>query len=324
MEVRASYLLVGTVVLILLAGLAAFMAWLVKADIDQAMTTYEIAFQGSVTGLQQGGEVRYRGVPVGRVSNIRIDPENLEQVLITVAIDSSTPVKEDTLATLEMWGVTGVAYVQLRGGTREAADLEAHSGEGPPRIPSRPSALEQVFESTPEVLARGLALLERVSQLFDKHNLDALSRTLGNLEAVTGALAGRSDGIGTLVDDTGGAVREVKDVSGELAQLTRDLRQLTGKLDQEVDGVGGELVGTLTELRAAAAALGAAGRELDLMVGGIREPVRDFAGTGLYEFAQLVGETRVLVAGLNRIAKEFERDPAGFLLGSAGGRFRAE
>ena len=80
MEIRASYLLVGAVVLALVAGLAAFSVWLVRADIDRRVEPYQIAFAGSVTGLQQGSQVRYRGVPVGRVTDIRIDPERVEWV----------------------------------------------------------------------------------------------------------------------------------------------------------------------------------------------------------------------------------------------------
>jgi phospholipid/cholesterol/gamma-HCH transport system substrate-binding protein len=323
-EVRASYLLVGSVVLALLMALAVFAAWLVRADVDQQMQIYEIAFEGSVAGLQEGAQVQYRGVPVGRVSDIRINPENLTQVLVTVGIEPDTPIKEDTLATLEMQGVTGVAYVQLRAGSRKSAALEPGPDGRPPRIPSRPSALERVFESAPELLAQGLTLVERISQLFQGKNLEALTETLQNLEKFSGALAQQSGGVSTLVEDAGGAARQVEDVSGELMALTRDLRELTSKLDRQVDGVGGELAGTLSELRTAAAALGGSAGELDGMIGDIRQPLNDFAGSGLYELTQLVGETRVLVAALNRITKEFERDPTGFLLGNSQGGFQAE
>ena len=323
-EVRGSYLLVGSVVLALLAALAVFAAWLVGTDVDEEMQAYEIVFTGSVTGLQEGGQVQYRGVPVGRVSEIRINPEDPTQILVSVAIEGATPIKEDTLATLEMQGVTGVAYVQLRAGSRESAALEPGPDGGPPRIPSRPSALERVFESGPELLARALILTERLSKLFQGKNLEAVAVTLQNLETFSGALAQQSDGVATLVEDAGGAARQVEQVSGELMALTRDLRELTSKLDGQVDGVGGELAGTLGELRTAATALGGTVGELDGMIGDVRQPLTDFAGSGLYELTQLVGETRVLVAALNRITKEFERDPSGFLLGNSQRGFQAE
>jgi phospholipid/cholesterol/gamma-HCH transport system substrate-binding protein len=323
-EVRASYLLVGSVVLALLTALAVFAAWLVRVDVDQEMRIYEIAFEGSVTGLQEGAQVQYRGVPVGRVDEIRINPENLTQVLVTVGLEPDTPIKEDTLATLEMQGVTGVAYVQLRAGSLQSAPLEPGPDGRPPRIPSRPSVLERVFESTPELLAQGLMLIERVSQLFQGKNVEAFTETLQNLEGFSDALAQQSDSVAMLVEDAGGAARQVEEASGELVALTRDLRELTSKLDRQVDKVGGELVGTLGELRTAATAFGGSAGKLDGMIGDIRQPLNDFAGSGLYELTQLVGETRVLVAALNRITKEFERDPTGFLLGNSQGGFQAE
>jgi phospholipid/cholesterol/gamma-HCH transport system substrate-binding protein len=74
---------------------------------------------------------------------------------------------------------------------------------------------------------------------------------------------------------------------------------------------------------AASSTAGAAGR-LEQILGQLEQPVDDFAATGLYEFTQLIGETRLLVAALSRITKEFERDPAGFLIGRSSRGYRAE
>ena len=324
MEIRASYLLVGLVVLALVAGLAAFSVWLVRNDVDRQVARYEIVFPGSVSGLQEGSQVRYRGIPVGRVADIRIDPDNVEAVLVEADIERDTPIRQDTEAMLEMQGITGIAYVQLRGGTQASPPLEPRAEGAPPRITGRRSALERVFESTPELLARALALLERASLLFEEENLEALAGTLRNVEALTGTLAGQSDSIETLLTDAAGAATEVGSVSSELGRLAVDLRALTAKLDGQVDGVGGDLLDTLAQLQTAASALGRAAGQLDGLVGDLREPLDDFAGTGLYEFTQLVGETRLLVAALTRITKEFERDPAGFLIGRSRGGFQAE
>jgi phospholipid/cholesterol/gamma-HCH transport system substrate-binding protein len=314
METRASYLIVGAVVLVLLAGLGAFSVWLVRADVDRDVARYEIAFSGSVTGLSEGGQVLYRGLPVGRVGDIRIDPDNVETVLVEVEIDRETPIKEDTIATLELQGLTGIAYVQLRGGTQASARLDPDA-EPTPRIPSRPSTLERVFESTPELLAQTMAVAGRLSLVLTDENLEAVARTLRNVETVTATLAARSDSIDAALAGAAEMTGTIQATSKEVRDLARDLRQLTGRVDRQVDGVSGDLVATLTELQGSAAALtGAAGR-FEQILGELEQPVDDFAATGLYEFTQLVGETRLLVAALSRITKEFERDPAGFLIG---------
>jgi phospholipid/cholesterol/gamma-HCH transport system substrate-binding protein len=137
---------------------------LVEAGVDRDMARYEIAFSGSVSGLQRGGQVLYRGIPVGRVADIRIDPDDVETVLVAVEIDRETPIKSDTVATLESQGLTGIAYVQLRGGTKESARLDPDA-KPPPRIASRRSTMERVFESTPELLADALAVVDRLRSI---------------------------------------------------------------------------------------------------------------------------------------------------------------
>ena len=323
MEIRASYLLVGTVVLALIAGLAGFSVWLVKANSDRPQARYQIAFAGTVSGLQQGGPVLYRGIPVGRVADIRIDPEDLETVLVMIEIDRRTPIKSDTVATLEMQGVTGFAYVQLRGGTQASARLDPNV-DPPPRIRSHRSALEQVFESTPELLGRALALAERIARLFEDQNLDAVAGTLGNLEIFTATLAKRADQVDGLLLGAAGATREIEGTSAELKALIGDLRLLTGRVDQRLEALTGDVAATLGDLRGAASRLGGASDRLDSLAGSLHQPLDDFAHTGLYDFSQLAGETRQLVAALSRITKEFERDPAGFLIGRSNKGFETQ
>jgi phospholipid/cholesterol/gamma-HCH transport system substrate-binding protein len=311
------------VVLALLAGLAGFSVWLVKADTDHPQARYQIAFAGSVSGLQQGSPVLYRGIPVGRVADIRIDPEDVETVLVTVEIDRRTPIKSDTVAALEMQGVTGIAYVQLRGGTQASARLDPMA-EPPPRIPSRRSALERVFESTPELLGRAVALAERATRLFEDENLEAVAGTLRNLETFTAALARRADQVDGLLLGAADAARQVEGMSTEVKALIGDLRQLTGHVDRRVEVLTGEAAATLGEVRGAASRLGGAADRFDSLVGTLHQPLDDFANTGLYDFSQLAGETRQLIAALSRITKEFERDPAGFLIGRGNKGFETQ
>lgn len=323
MEIRASYVLVGAVVLAILVGIAAFSVWLVKADGDRQVALYEIAFAGSVSGLQKDGQVRYRGIPVGRVANIRIDPENVENVLVEVEIEQDTPIKQDTIANLEMQGVTGIAYVQLRGGTHASPALEPDADGEMPRIASERSALERVFESTPDLLVRALALVDRIALIFDDRNREAIGSTLQDIAVVAETLAAHSEDLGVTLAGTAEATHEIKNVAVELRQLTAELRQVTAKLDPRIDQVGDDMGAALAEVRDAATATTDAAGRLDQMVGDLREPLGDFSSTGLYEFTHLVGESRELIAALTRITKEFERDPAGFLIGSGRG-FEAE
>lgn len=310
-------MIVGTVVLALIAGLAGFAAWLVKSDIDEMVTAHAIYFEGSVTGLQEGSQVQYRGIPVGRVAEISIDPDNVERVRVIAEIDQNTPITKDTIATLELQGITGIAYVQLLGGTRDSAPLVIEDDSEMPVIAARRSALERVFESTPDLLAQAVEIADGLSRFLNDDNLDSLSSTLANIETFSEGLANNGDSLEEVMTGMAETLNEVK-------LLGSDLRQVSGKLDQRLDGVGGDLVDTLAELSTAANSLGGAAQQLDGMVEDLREPLSDFSGTGLYELTNLVGESRGLVAALTRITKEVERDPAGFLIGGSRRGFKAE
>ena len=115
----------GSLVLLLVAGLVAFIIWAVKADVDAKHTYYHVYFTGSVSGLSKVSEVRYRGVPIGTVTDIRIDAENVERVQVTLDVSGETLIKEDSVASIEMQGITGVALVQISGGRQDSADLTA-------------------------------------------------------------------------------------------------------------------------------------------------------------------------------------------------------
>lgn len=196
-------------------------------------------------------------------------------------------------------------------------DAASVDDDGLPVITARRSALERVFESTPDLLAQAVDIADRLATFLSDDNLDRLGSTLAHFETFSGALASSSDDI----DDVMGGMTATL---GEIRQLGGDLRKVSGKLDERLDGVGGDLVNTLAELSTAANNLGAAALQLDGMVQDLREPLSDFSGTGLYELTNLVGESRALVAALTRITKEVERDPAGFLIGGSQRGFQAE
>ena len=73
METRASYFLVGLFVLSLIVGMFGFVVWLTRFELKDENIYYYVYFRGSVTGLSVGSTVRYRGVPIGTVTQIGID-----------------------------------------------------------------------------------------------------------------------------------------------------------------------------------------------------------------------------------------------------------
>ena len=334
METRANYLLVGTFVIALAVGLLVFVLWLAKFQFDVQLAHYDIRFESSVTGLKVGSPVRYRGVRVGEVTAVRLDPDNPQLVVVTIEVDSKTPVRRDTVATLEIEGLTGGLYVLLSGTTLAAAPLEAEPGKRWPVIASRPSSLQQVIEGAPELVQKVNLLLARANEVLNADNRAAFASLLVNLDEFSGALASRREAIGGLIEDAGATMSNLRGASGALEEMAFTLKTDGGKLVERVDttlsaidlmatGIDRSVGATaedaralITDLRETARNFSALSTELTEMAAENREPIRDFTSAGLSELTVLVIQMQDLVVALNRVTTEIERDPARFFFGN--------
>src|SRR3954465_14040426 len=129
METRASHVLVGSFVLAMLALVSIAVIWLGRSEFARERVFYDIYFTGSVTGLNTGAPVRFSGVQIGRVDAIDIDPGNVERVRVTIQIDRPDVIREDAVASLELQGVTGLAFVQIVGMSKNSAPLQRKDAE---------------------------------------------------------------------------------------------------------------------------------------------------------------------------------------------------
>jgi phospholipid/cholesterol/gamma-HCH transport system substrate-binding protein len=317
METRARYLLVGSFVLMLLLALAGFGAWLAGSTVNERFDLYQVAFTGSVNGLQTGSAVRYRGVPIGRVTDIRIDPDNIANILVTLELRAGTPIKEDMIAVVEMQGITGIASVQLRGGLQQSANLVAKDADHLPRIRAGQSALEQVFDSTPQILARAALLLDRLNGLLDERNTAKLERILDDTVSIMDGFAAGQPQLAATVERLSSAAVKVSATADRYTALADDLQGLAKTAGAEVGGLGEQGRASLAAVTKAGESFQGLARRLDALVAANGQSVADFSQSGLYEFTQMTSEARQLIAVLSRISKEFERDPTGYILGGS-------
>jgi len=326
METRASYTLVGAFVLVLMLGMAGFVIWLAKFDTTVRYTNYQILFTGSVAGLNVGSPVNYLGIPVGSVSSIEIDPFDPEKVRVVVQVNSTTPVKTDTVASLEQQGITGVAYVEIAAGSDSAADLEAPPGEAMATIQSKESALQALFNAAPEVLNSANELLQNANKLLDQKNREAITETLANLAKFSDELATHSASIGQIINDGRETFANIKQTTEQIKELSGDFKKSLDEITVNVNATITQLNSTLTtvdkaveksdpKLAAMLDSFTQAANTANAIMSENRVAIRDFTDTGLYEFGQFIVDARALVSTLSQIAQQLERDPASFLLG---------
>lgn len=323
METRASHVLVGLFVVVLTVATAAFALWLARAQLDRQVDVYEIVFSTSVAGLQNGAQVTYQGIQVGRVTRISFDPDNVERVLVRIEVEPTTPVTEATVGRLQPQGITGLFNVQLSGGGNGDRELPSRAAE-PAQIPGAPSTLDRLTADAPELLTRGVQLLEQASLLLSDTNIERVGHMLEDLEALTESVTDRREQVGAVIDDSAALVAELRTAVAAATVTLERLDRVAATVERDMDSLLAAGTTSLDELTEAAQRIEEASAQLGGLARDVREPMRDFAQGGLYELDALIGETRQLVAAASRITREFERDPAGFLLGGSFKGFQAE
>jgi len=323
METRANYLLVGSFVLLIVAGTVVFILWLAKFQFDQQFTRYDIDFPGSVSGLKTGATVELNGIPVGEVIGIAIDPRNVEQVKVTIEVPSQTPIREDTVASMQLQGITGGVSIQLSGGTQDAPPLRPKPGEKKAVIASQASALEQFLEGAPELLTGLQTLVARAAALLNTDNQQAFARTLANAAAVTGALAERTDDIELLLRETSTTMTNLRQASQTMVALSEradatlaSVGGAAGSVTRTVDAHEPDAAALIVELRRTSTSITTMTDQINEVISENRPALRDFTGDGLYELTSFLTEARALIDGLERVTTQVERDPARFLFGN--------
>jgi len=181
---RVNYTIVGIFVLIFGTGLVLFFFWLAKYGLQQKYVDYKLYMKESVTGLSKDSVVKLHGVDVGHVSEIRIDPKNIERVEIVLKIKEGTPVKEDMVAHTQMMGITGLLSIEIDGGTNAAKTLKPSDGHIPV-IPTTSSWLKKTTTGLEELSVNLEKLLGRTELVLSNKNIDNFSKILSNVEKIT-------------------------------------------------------------------------------------------------------------------------------------------
>jgi phospholipid/cholesterol/gamma-HCH transport system substrate-binding protein len=314
METRANYVAVGTFVLAVIFLAFVAVLWLGRAEYGAEAKRYYIFFRGSVAGLNKGSQVQYNGIPVGRVIDIRVDPNNLEQIQVTVEIDTNiVDIKSDARAFLEANILNGIATIQIRGGTQEASDLVPEAGHKYPVIRAGRSELEEVKASLPEMVADLKEAAHRLNQLLDENNRRAVSDTLQNLRTITGAFVEPAKGAGEVVDNANKAVIELKTFFDHVD------RSYAGK-----GGLKDQLSQTLDDADRLAKNLIDTSHQLQQVIGENRPGIRNFTQNTMTQVSDLVSDMQRFVDGLSRFASEVERNPSRLLFGERHDGYRPQ
>lgn len=298
METKVNYAIVGAFVLVLAAVLIGGALWLASGGtLQKKYDPYLAIIDESVAGLNQNAPVKYNGVDVGKVRDIRLDPANPERVRLLFAIERGTPIKVDTVAVLKTQGLTGIAYVELSGGARDAPLLEAIAPEQYPLIRTKPSLSARLENVLTSVLAKLDSTSNNINAILSDENQAAFKNALADIAVVARTIAARRE---TLDAGITHAARTFENASRLTAEAGPAMERIVRSADA-VEQMGIEVARTSVS---AGKAVDSAGAD-----------IKRFTGETLPELERLLGELAILTTSLRRLTEQTERNPRGFLFG---------
>lgn len=213
METRANYVLIGAFALAGFLGLLLFLMIFANVGFDRRFTYYDVRFE-SVSGLSRASEVRFEGLSVGQVVDVRLAPEMDGRIVVRLEVLEETPLRTDSIARISSQGVTGVSFVALSAGSPDAPMLRGTAEI--PEIEAARSTMDVLFEDAPRVVSQVLETLERVNDVLSDDNRGRVAQILINLENASENLDGA-------LDDFAEVTRIVAEASSGIAQFTERL-----------------------------------------------------------------------------------------------------
>ncbi|HEY6241498.1 MAG TPA: MlaD family protein [Burkholderiales bacterium] len=284
MENKAHALAAGVFTIVLAAALVAAGLWFRKDDIRLAQ--YVVSTTSSVSGLRLEAPVRYRGVQVGLVEAIKIEPGVSGRINIRIGVQEDTPITRSTYAQLGYQGVTGLAYVSLND-DGSSSELLKSAGREPPSIGMRPS----IFDSGLDLVAAVNELAGRMNDLLNKENRQLVGRALAGIEQASRQTA-------VLAERLQPGAQEVPVLMADARKLIASLGSLSGKLEQR-SAAFDRMAASLEEVGTAA---------------------RSFNDETLPRFNALVEQLNRDTRSLDRVLNALSENPQSFVFGAPRGK----
>lgn len=295
MERQAQYAFVGLITFVMAVIMLGFAFWFIKFDINADYGVYDVEFNESVDWLNKGSEVHFNGIKVGEVTSLRLGKANTHQVFARIKLDADTPVRIDSVATLQPQGITGLLYMQISPGSASSALLRRKPGGPPPVIRSEESALTKLLQGSGSVVEKTYESLDRINRLLSDRNIKTFSETLDNLQAVTADVKDRAQ----MIDDAHEAIIS----AGQAADAVTRLANSTNGV------IGEQMPETLEKVNAATDKLAAAADHVAVAVDAIKAPVDQLQTTTLPEVQESLHNLNDASQSLKGLVDSVQQSP---------------
>ncbi len=238
MESDVNYTLVGAFVIGLFAAAIIIVLWLSASLSEQHTNLYLAYMNESVAGLSVDATVKYNGVDIGTVREISLNPHDLQQVKLLLAINDNIPIKSDTRATVTSQGLTGLSYINLSGGSTISPLLKRMPNEDYPVIQTTPSLFFRVDSALDKLTRSAINVSNDLDKVLGKDNQVAFQRILKNMDELSTVFAENSAQINNslkyadaALKHTSSASKQLPDTLNQMNQTLTTVQHLATRLD---------------------------------------------------------------------------------------------
>lgn len=253
MENKINYTILGVFVMGLFVAIVGAILWMSDYSANKQFKYYQVTTKEAVSGLNVQAAVKYKGVSVGQVTNISINPNNSEEVLIKIRVTPNTPIKKDSYAVIEPQGITGLSYMELKGGTKNSPLLKT-SASSPATIITKPSLFSRVdtsfsviSEKTESLLVTTDNMMRKIDSILSDKNTKNIEKILENTAKLSESMASLSDSLNRQRKNISDILKEARDVEKTMAESIKSFGDMSTQITSIVSSSGVEALQKMSQ-----------------------------------------------------------------------------
>jgi len=230
MENKARYTLVGLFIVIFTMALVSFLLWQARYVFsDVTLLEFRLYSKKSIAGLNEKSFVEYKGLSIGVVDKIRINPENSEEIEVILKINQQNIIKEDSFAIIQSKGISGNKMIEINGGASTSKPLVPKEDMTYAIIPLNESFLDNITNNAQSITTKVDNLLNKLDILISKKNMNNIESSLSNTSNATHNLNKTIKDIDKLIEND---VKENVNITSE--NLNKTIKDIDSLIQNEI------------------------------------------------------------------------------------------
>jgi phospholipid/cholesterol/gamma-HCH transport system substrate-binding protein len=232
METRANYVVIGAFTMAAVVGAFLFVMWIAGYATPGGHRSFQVVFNGSVSGLSSGANVLFNGIKVGEVTHLTFSRSDPHQVVADIDVSSDAPIDRNTKARLETAGITGAAAVALLGGSKPGQPLVGENGQGAIIYAEQSMQLQEILDNVGALSVRATSVLDDAEKV-STDNSAPIHSAIQNVDVFSKALADNAPGVDAALKSVGELGKEIGPLAARLQTLSDDADRLVQSINTD-------------------------------------------------------------------------------------------